>query len=306
MTENEDRAVDRRRLLRRAGTVAAGLAGTAAVGATTAGPAQAAPGDPVLQGQVNEAGVPSTVLRSSNLAFATLRVENTKVEEQDGVRYVGPQLCLTPAGDRPSIGAEMGSLTMTEDGTLWAASVNYGVETYSAYVRTEINSNSLVPIVPQRAIDTRTSAGRARIANPSGNLDSSGRLLAGKTIQIHLEDFAYGFDAVYGNLTVTGALQGGFVTIFPKPGPVPTAATINFQANQTLSNFFVSGATYSTSGQWISVYAQRTTHVIIDLTAFAVAGGEVNPAILPVSAGLAPEDAGTRLAAPPKPSWATK
>ena len=52
---------------------------------------------------------------------------------------------------------------------------------------------------------------------------------------------------------MTGALQGGFVTIFPKPGPVPTAATINFQANQTLSNFFVSGATYSTSGQWISV-----------------------------------------------------
>ncbi|MGC5018853.1 hypothetical protein [Micromonospora sp. DT47] len=36
--------------------------------------------------------------------------------------------------------------------------------------------------------------------------------------------------SVDANLTVTGALQAGFLSIFPDPGSVPTVSTINFQA----------------------------------------------------------------------------
>ncbi|MGW1452950.1 hypothetical protein ACWCO3_32595, partial [Micromonospora sp. NPDC002411] len=57
--------MNRRRLLRRAGTVAAGVAGTTVVGAAVAAPAQAAPGDPVVQGASNAAGATTTELTST-------------------------------------------------------------------------------------------------------------------------------------------------------------------------------------------------------------------------------------------------
>ncbi|MEH0845497.1 hypothetical protein V6U81_24205 [Micromonospora sp. CPCC 205711] len=303
MSNDQDQTVNRRRLLRRAGTVAAGIAGTAAVGAATAAPAQADQGQPVVQGVTNDSGGSSTTVQNAVASSAALRLANTATGTDPlGNTTAGPALRLAPAGDIISEDAEVGSVSMSQDGTIWAVTGADGDYRFRDYLRTDRNSNSLVPVVPQRVIDTRTAAGRNRIMNPSGNLDSSGRLLAGKTIQVSLEDFVFLGQAVYGNLTVTGPLQAGFVTVFPYPGAVPAASTINFQANQTLSNFFLSGIT--PLGDWVAIYAQRTTHVILDATAFVVASGQVNPAILPADGELAAQDPRARIARRSKPSWA--
>ncbi|MEV4540112.1 hypothetical protein [Micromonospora echinaurantiaca] len=306
MTNDQDHAVGRRHLLRRAGTVAAGLAGTAAVGAAAGGPAQAAPGDPVLQGRVNEAGTPTT-LRGGSLTSAPLRLENTAVEaDPDGIPFSGPALRLTPTGRGLGWKSEVGSVSMDTSGTIWAVT-NPGLPpmegNFVEYVRTNANSNELVPVVPQRVIDTRTAAGRARIVNAAGNLDSAGRLLRGRTIQVNLDEHVHLGEAVYGNVTVTGALAAGFLQIYPDPGQRPPAfSTINFQAGQTLSNFFLTGI--NPLVDQISVHAQQTTHVILDVVAFVVSAGSVNPSILPSTGDLVAEDRRARLARRTKPSWA--
>ncbi|MGK5441189.1 hypothetical protein ACSNN7_05085 [Micromonospora sp. URMC 105] len=305
MKKDQDSAVGRRHLLRRAGTVAAGLAGTAAVGAAAAGPAQAAPGDPVLQGQVNEAGT-ATTLRGGSATSATLRLENSTITDDAGVEVASPALRLTPNGESINSKSEMGSIAMDRSGTIWAVT-GEGLPpmegNFVEYIRTETNSNQLVPVTPQRVIDTRTAAGRARIVNPVGNLDSSGRLLRGRTIQVNLDEFVYFGQAVYGNVTVTGALAAGFLQVYPSSAQRPPAfSTINFQAGQTLSNFFLTGI--SPVIDHISVHAQQTTHVILDVVAFVVAAGRVNPAILPTHPELAAGDRRTQLAGRTKPNWA--
>lgn len=305
---SEDRKtlpVDRRRLLRRAGTVAAGIAGTGVVGAVAAGPAQAAPGEPVLQGRDNDAGL-ATTLRSSSATAATLRLANSNTTlDPDGQVLAGPVLQLTPSGQGISSQAEFGSLGMDISGTIWAITGEIGDFKFRDYLHTNANSNTIVPIAPQRVIDTRYAASRTRIVNPSGNLDGSGRVLAGKTIHINLEDFVFIGQALFGNVTVVGPFANGFAQVFPFGIQRPAVSTINFQMNQTLSNSFMSGIGYVVD--YISVYASRTTHIIVDVVAFVVGVGQVNPAILPGDLGLAAESAADRRAAAakrPKPSWA--
>ncbi|MGH8824690.1 MAG: hypothetical protein ACRDVN_09460, partial [Jiangellaceae bacterium] len=99
------------------------------------------------------------------------------------------------------------------------------------FVYTDLVANQLVPINPARVLDTRTSAGRARIINPSGNIDSQGRLIGGRSIQIDLADFVFFGIAMYGNLTVTAPVAAGFATLYPID-PRPATSTVNYVTNQ--------------------------------------------------------------------------
>ncbi|MEV1155313.1 hypothetical protein AB0J27_07910 [Micromonospora chokoriensis] len=279
MSENEDKTVNRRRLLRRAGTVAAGVAGTAVVGATVAAPAQAAPGDPVIQGGDNMAGSSITSL-SNNSAGPTLALDNTRITAQDDWRLSGPALQLKPSGDFLNDNSPVGSVAVDQFGNFQVVST----PGYVDYVQTTGNSNSIVPITPQRLVDTRTAAGRARIVNASSTtLDSSGRLRDGQTIHLDLSEYVFIGEALFGNLTVTTTVASGFVQVFPHGVTRPKEfSSINYLTNQTLSNSIMTGIGYDFD--YISVYAARTTHIIIDIVAFVVGVGSVNPAILPYSA----------------------
>ncbi|MGQ5260471.1 hypothetical protein ACTWLT_06900 [Micromonospora sp. ZYX-F-536] len=194
MSNDQDNTVDRRRLLRRAGTVAAGLAGTGVVGAAAATSAEAAPGDP------------------------------------------------------------------------------------------SSTSNHIVPVIPQRVVDTRVPQGRTNIVNLDGewdtsNLDSAGRVLGGRTIDVILARYAFMSEAIFGTVTVTGPVAASFLQIFPTGIARPTNfSTINFEANQTLSNGLVSAVNWDNDR--FSIYAGRTTHVIIDVVAFLIGSGQVYPQIL--------------------------
>ncbi|NYH44119.1 hypothetical protein HNR22_003846 [Micromonospora jinlongensis] len=286
MTENQDKTVNRRRLLRRAGAVAAGVAGTTVVGAAAATPAQAAPGDPVVQGATNAAGNSTTALTSTGTG-ATLRLENTSTTTSGDTVLARPALQLTPSGDLLHPDSPGGSIGMGTDSNIQVVA-EYGGGKYLEYVHTTGNSNQIVPVSPQRVIDTRSAASRTRILNASSTtLDSSGRLRDGQTIHINLSDFVYFGDAVFGNLTVTTAVASGFVQIFPYGTPRPANfSNINYLPNQVVANSFMSGIGYQNDNATdvISVYAARTTHIIIDVVAFVVGVGAVYPDILPFAA----------------------
>ncbi|MBM0234395.1 hypothetical protein JNW91_22685 [Micromonospora sp. STR1_7] len=281
MSRDQDNTVNRRRLLRRAGTVAAGLAGTGVVGAAAATSAEAAPGDPVLQGADNNAGASATTLRSSS-DTATLRLANAKVTtDPSGKVLTAPALRLAPNGTGISGQAEVGSIGMDSAGTIWAAT---GRGYQADRIHTSTNSNQIVPVMPQRVVDTRTPQGRTNIVNLDGewdtsNLDSAGRLLGGRTIDVILARYAFMSEAIFGTVTVTGPVAASFLQVFPTGIPRPTNfSTINFEANQTLSNGLVSAVNWDNDR--FSIYAGRTTHVIIDVVAFLIGSGQVYPQIL--------------------------
>lgn len=281
MSQDEKSTVDRRRLLRRAGTVAAGVAGAGVAGAVAATPAQAAPGEAVVQGAVNNAAATATTVTSNGPVAPTLVLDNTYTEVVGAGTAAGPGLRLVPHGDWLKDESPAGSLSADSLGLPWV-SVQYPGFTFSHRVLTDFNANATVPITPTRAVDTRSAAGRARILNPAGNIDSAGRLIANRSINIDLSDLAFFPDAVLLNATVTGQGAAGFLTVWEFGTTRPGVSSINFSSGVNLSNFV-----FATSGfneaqsvfSAISVFSSQTTHVLLDLVAFVVSTGAVNPDI---------------------------
>lgn len=270
--------MDRRALLR-AGGLVAGIAGIAGYATAQAPSAAAATGDPVLAGANNEGGASPTGLTATTWQ-PTLILDNAGT---------GVPLRLTPQSEPEFV--DSGDL-MNIGGDLRFAHADYFV----ASVYTTLTASQLVPVTPFRAVDTRTAAGRATIVNRAGNLDSAGRLIGGHSIEISLRDHVYGGTAVLANLTVTQPVAGGYLTLWPT-GPRPGTSTLNYSAGQVVCNFCVSGL----SGlDTVRLYAQRTTHVVLDVVAFAVG----NPAN--VNRPLFTAD-GSRQAAPAgkPPAWWT-
>ena len=263
--------LDRRAILRTTGTaLVAGVAGIAVAETISATSANAAPGDNLLLGNPNDAGTSSTSLTSADTAGPTLALANTGARAPlNLVEEVLPNPPALASGDVANYG---GDLYYTAGGTGGP---------FFGFVYTSSVANQLVPITPQRNLDTRTANGRANIKNPSGNLDSAGRLLAGHTILVSLANLEIGATAAYCNLTAVSPLTGGFMTLWPG-GTRPATSSINFSAGAIIANFAVTGISANDD---VSIFSPVTTHVLLDITAFAVGSpGQVNPAVLPTSA----------------------
>jgi hypothetical protein len=260
-----------------AGVVGAGVAAAAAA------PASAAAGAAVLQDTVNDAGASTTPteLDAANNTTPAFILTNTGVDTSTTPNGAGPALRLTPSAETvPAKSAVGGDLTATAGGDLWFTA-NFGTATapviVSAPVHTEATANVYAPLAaPNRILDTRTSAGRAHIVNPSGNLDSSGRLLKGHTIFINLDSLVFFGEAVFANVTVTGMAGAGFLTIWSGATARPLASSIDFGATGSLANFMSAGvaAFSATIVNVIAIYAQQTTHVILDVAGFVMPGFE--------------------------------
>lgn len=269
----DERDVNRRALLRRGGViVAATVAGVSAVEALNATDAQGAPGDPVIQGQANDAGASPTSLTSGATTGATLALTNTGDHAPLGLAQQSFASYAAVAG------GELANL----DGFLYSSSdfgPSFGV--FSGFVFTEFTANQVVTIVPQRILDTRTSAGRVNILNATGNIDSSGRLLAGHTINIDLSSLEFAAASALCNLTAVQPVASGFMTLFPG-GTRPNTSSINFTAGAIVANFAVTGTSNTDT---VSIYSAVTSHVLLDITGFNVGSpAQINPAILPASA----------------------
>jgi hypothetical protein len=269
------------------------VAGLGVAGVAGASSATADPGQPVLQGLPNNASPALTGLTSSS-PTGTFEVENTttgaplRLAETDGfpadLSQVGDYYTSAPAGSLPLPTFTHVTGTGPEDPALWG------------YLYTDIWATQPIPVVPQRALDTRSASGRARVTDPTGKFDSAGRLLAGRTITLGMTDFVFAPGAVFGNITVTGSLAGGFLTVYPSD-PRPSTSSVNFVTGQTIANFSLTGMSAALS---ITIFTQSTTHVIFDVTAFAVGSSDfINPAILPT---IAATGATATLTAEP-PEW---
>ncbi|GAA4467350.1 hypothetical protein [Phytohabitans houttuyneae] len=303
-----DKTTDRRRLLRRAGTVAAGVAGAGVAGAVAATPAQAADGDPVIQGEANQAQS-STGLTTNSSTAPTLELANTF--EEPGGGGGGPSLRLVPRGNFLYDDAPAGSLGADQAGVPWV-SVQYPGFTFSHRVLTDYNSNTTVPILPTRVCDTRNAAGRARILNPAA-LDSAFRLRANQAMHIDLSDIAFFPDAVLLNATVVGQVGPGYLTVYGYGSARPVASTLNFPGTGVLSNFAFTAAGYDEGALVDAAFTVHTiiaTHVVLDVVGFVISTGGVNPDVLPsalsTAAGFAATDSAKRreqAIRKRKPSW---
>ena len=150
---------------------------------------------------------------------------------------------------------------------------------------TEWTASQVIPIIPQRVLDTRGASGRGNIVNPAGNLDSAGRLLAGHQIQVDLSDLEVAAAAAYCNLTAVGPLAGGYMTLWPG-GTRPATSSINFAANAVIANFAVTGVS---GADTVSIFSSVTTHVLLDISAFSVGNSsQINPDVLPAPAQTSP------------------
>ena len=167
---------------------------------------------------------------------------------------------------------------------------------------TEFTANQVVTILPQRILDTRTSTGRTNILNKTGNLDSSGRLLAGHTINIDLTSLETAAASAFCNLTAVQPLSGGYMTLFPG-GTRPSTSSLNFTVGAVVANFAVTG---TSSTDTVSIFSLATSHVVLDITAFNVGNPavQINKAILPLSATSATsQQLAARAKAGTLPEW---
>ena len=285
---------DRRALLRTGGAVVAGMAGLAVAETAMAGSASAAPGDPVVMGSANAAGATSTSVTSSAGAAPTFAVANTgtfaplRVTEQ-----------AFPA-TLPSLGS--GDVANYDGDLYYTAGGTNGP--FFGFVYTEWTASQVVSIIPTRVLDTRAPSGRTNILNPGGNLDSAGRLLGGHAIVIDLFDLEVGAAAAFCNLTAVTPLAGGYMTLWAG-GTRPATSSVNYAANSVVANFAVTGISGDES---VSIFASKTTHVLLDITAFSVGNAyeQLNPDILPVAAASPSQRLAARARSGKLPSWTVR
>ncbi|GII23084.1 hypothetical protein [Planosporangium mesophilum] len=279
MEEETKSALDRRRLLRSASAVAAGVGAAGVASALTASPAQAAPGEAVKLGAavINDGGAETTVIKNSSATGATLELTNSAN---------GPSLRLAPSSKYMPADVAPGSFNATAGGELeFQATADIATLVNTSYTATQT-----WPVTPFRALDTRglggvSGNGRELILNPDV-LGPSG-LRAGQTLLLNLTPFVnYGW-AVLGNATVQGPEANGFVTIAPAGVTRPNTSSINFLKGWPLSNAIVCALGESSTqdpnqSDVIQIYASCTTHLIFDVTGFVVASlYNINPSLRP-------------------------
>jgi hypothetical protein len=257
-------SMGRRKLLRAGGAALAVAAGAGVVAAAT--PAQATDGQPLIQGQTNTGLDAGTTVRNNSSTLPSLAVGNASVvNDPGGGVAAGPQLRFEPLGD--FVDGPQGTVGMASDGTLWTVA-DPG---FQDFIRTSFNTTQLVGFTPVRMMDTRTAPGRVNIIKDPGDLDSLGRLVGGKTIGLNLDGLLIFGDVLFLNLTITGATANGYAAVFPWPIPWPKTSNINYRTGVTVANSAVcqigSDGTYDNA---ISIYSNRTTHVVIDVTAATV------------------------------------
>lgn len=242
MEENKP-AVSRRGLLRRAGTVAAGVGAAGAATAAFGSPAHAADNDPIVVG--GEFTGSTTTLTSNSATAAALKLGNTgnaaSLElmpvtlNEDESSPVSPD--SVPAGttyvdtfgDVHVIGAGSGT------------SPHYDLMLYSPTW-----ASMPIPMPPARIVSTYpgdAAWGRDLIVPGSATYDSSGRVIpkngSGPDLVIDLSTFILATNfpaAIQGNLTIGSATRKGYASLWDE-GSWPGSSSLNFVQSVWTENF---------------------------------------------------------------------
>jgi len=126
------------------------------------------------------------------------------------------------------------------------------------YFTQNVAGSPYTPVDAQRVLDTRQS----------GILAAGGRLTVPITGSYGVPAEARG---VLVNVTSTGAVSAGYVTVAPSIATAPTTSTVNFGVRDTVANRAVTGL--SPEGT-LDVYAGSSTHVVIDIVGWFGPGGD--------------------------------
>jgi hypothetical protein len=133
--------------------------------------------------------------------------------------------------------------------------------------------SSLVPVGPLRVLETRTGPG---LSTADGDFNGIGIRPDDSVLELGLSgrpQIPGWARSVVLNVTVTGALGAGYLTIYPCDKPRPTSSNINYDVGTTRAVAVV--ASIGSNGA-VCVYTQTSTHVIVDLTAFYGVGASFN------------------------------
>ena len=93
-------------------------------------------------------------------------------------------------------------------------------------------------------------------------LDSQGRLIGGKALELQLDNFVIFAYAVHFNLTATGETGGGFLTVYPGGDQADGLEPELLGGRQTSPTAACRPLSSNIS---IFIYASKTTHVLLDL-----------------------------------------
>jgi hypothetical protein len=267
--------VGRRALIRRAATLAAaGIGGVAATEMLSASPASATTGA-MQYGQAQDAGASDTTLTSNATNGATLVLGHTNGLTPLRLQDSGDSASFADSGGK-LLGGELvnltetvpsGAGTATVDTLFWMAGDDADSQLENlAVVLTTATGTVFAPVGPTRVLDTRSTALRTLLVSQAV-LDSSHRLIGGKTLELQLDgfvDFAY---AVHFNITAVTPTGPGFLTAFGSQTGTgtpakPNASNLNYTTNVTIANHGVSPLTDRLS---LFIYASKTTHVVVDV-----------------------------------------
>ncbi|HWG23774.1 S53 family peptidase, partial [Actinospica sp.] len=108
------------------------------------------------------------------------------------------------------------------------------------------------PLGPVRVVDTRIGEGET----------STAPIPAKGTLSLGLPS---SYEAVIANVTVTGAVGGGFITVFPKGTAMPNASNLNFATGQTVPNLAV---VQSNSGLSFYSNASANVQLVVDVSGY--------------------------------------
>jgi hypothetical protein len=139
-------------------------------------------------------------------------------------------------------------------------------------------STSLVSLNPARLLDSRAGGSTVDGQGAGGGLRPAGSVTEVQvTGRVGVANDA---SSAALNVTVTGATDAGYVTVFPCGQPQPTASNLNYAAGSTVANSVI--AKIGANGR-VCVFTSAGTNLIADLTGFfpAVSGYvSLNPARL--------------------------
>jgi hypothetical protein len=258
------RQVNRRRLLRGAGTVAVGVAGAGVASAVVATPASAdAP----------------TTFTSTDISAPAVVAVNSATSTEGTDTTIGPQIQLTPTvGDIISSSAPKGSLAMDDNGTIWAVTDVLSGSGVRDFIFTTGNSSSTWPVSPKRILDTdsTTATGRHRILNQSGAFTGN-RFVKLRWNYLDLTDFVrFGFGVIAVVQAVTPTTSG-YIAIGPYNTSTskPTFSQLNFTPGPTCNTLIYSGIdgrinTPGLTTDMVKIWCSAEVRVVFDIFAFTV------------------------------------
>ncbi|MEV4533312.1 hypothetical protein AB0J82_05715 [Asanoa sp. NPDC049518] len=218
-------------------------------------------GDPLLAGQVNTSR--STTIRSAG-PEPTLTLDNDQ----------GPALRLVPSSDYEFTPGP-GTLAPNQTGLTVTHTVGEGKPTATTNILSSGNGYMPVATPPTRVLDTRTAAGRARLIDGRGDIDSQGRAVGGAFFVINLGGLVRSAQGLFATVTATKTAGSGYATVWGT-GEWPGTSTLNWwDKGQVLSNgvlsecgwYEVNGTTYN---DVVAVYVSAPAGIVLDVTGFLV------------------------------------